>query len=129
MFLYSILKFYFNMYAIDKNFSFYIMELIIVIVIWKEIFMSNLSNKIFNKIKNKRQVFYLSFFILTYFLTALNHIFVRNFFLSRIFSIFLGIISLYFLNKAYIIPKKSHFILQAILFIFIGLSLLSLFLV
>ncbi|MDU6064113.1 MAG: hypothetical protein E6Y75_03180, partial [Anaerococcus sp.] len=75
--------------------------------------MFNLSNKIFNKIKNKRQVFYLSFFILTYFLTALNHIFVRNFFLSKIFSIFLGIISLYFLNKTYIIPKKSHFILQA----------------
>ncbi len=91
--------------------------------------MFNLSNKIFNKIKNKRQVFYLSLFILTYFLTAFNHIFVRSFFLSKIFSIFLGIISLCFLSKTYIIPKKSQFILKTILFIFIGLSFLSLFLV
>ena len=91
--------------------------------------MFNLSNKIFNKIKNKRQVFYLSLFILTYFLTAFNHIFVRSFFLSKTFSIFLGIISLYFLSKTYIIPKKSQFILKSILFIFIGLSFLSLFLV
>lgn len=91
--------------------------------------MLTLSNKIFNKIKNKRQVLYLSLFILTYFLTASIHIFVRNFFLSKIFSIFLGIISLYFLNKTYIIPKKSQFILKSILFIFIGLSFLSLFLV
>lgn len=90
----------------------------------------NNSNNLNNYKNNKnKQVFNLIFFILTFLLASNSHILIKNFVLSKIFSIFWGIISLYFLNKAYIIPKKCHFILRAIIFIFIFISFLSLFLI
>lgn len=87
------------------------------------------KNKIINARKNKGQFVYLSLYIFTYFAMAFNHLLIKDFLLSRIFCIFLGTMSLFFLNKTYIIPKKSHFILGAILVIFIFISFLSLFLV
>lgn len=87
------------------------------------------NKKIFNKIKNNRKALYFSLFIFTYFSTAFNYLIIKDFVLSKILCIFLGIMSLFFLNKTYIIPKKSQFILKSILIIFISLSFLSLFLI
>lgn len=87
------------------------------------------NKKIFNKIKNNRKVLYFSMFVFTYFSTAFNYLIINDFVLSKILCIFLGIMSLFFLNKTYIIPKKSQFILKSILIIFISLSFLSLFLI
>lgn len=80
-----------------------------------------------NNLKNGKKFFYL--FLLTYLMVSLIHLLIRNFFLSNISCIFLGIISLFFLSKAKLIPKKSQFILKAILIIFIFIAFLSLFLV
>lgn len=87
------------------------------------------NKKIFNIIKNNRKALYFPFFVFTYFSMAFNYLIIKDFVLSKILCIFLGIMSLFFLNKTYIIPKKSQFILKSILLIFISLSFLSLFLV
>lgn len=87
------------------------------------------NKKIFNIIKNNRKTLYFSLFVFTYFSMAFNYLIIKDFVLSKILCIFLGIMSLFFLNKTYIIPKKSQFILKSILIIFISLSFLSLFLV
>lgn len=87
------------------------------------------NKKIFNIIKNNRKTLYFSLFVFTYFSMAFNYLIIKDFVLSKILCIFLGTMSLFFLNKTYIIPKKSQFILKSILIIFISLSFLSLFLV
>ncbi|OFJ67109.1 hypothetical protein HMPREF2852_02785 [Anaerococcus sp. HMSC065G05] len=87
------------------------------------------NKKIFNIIKNNRKALYFSLFVFTYFSMAFIYLIIEDFVLSKILCIFLGIMSLFFLNKTYIIPKKSQFILKSILIIFISLSFLSLFLV
>ncbi|EEB35228.1 hypothetical protein ANHYDRO_01999 [Anaerococcus hydrogenalis DSM 7454] len=47
-----------------------------------------------NNLKNSKKFFCL--FLLTYLMVSLSHLLIRNFFLSNISCVFLGIISLFF---------------------------------